>query len=200
MSFLLWQQGAQAIASQRRVLRAAEVPLCQDALALQQRLAALLQAEQQRLAEAERAAAAKGLAQGLAEGRAQAQAELASRLRQLGEQAQAECTRLHDELVPLALQVVHKLLGNFEPDVVLAGLARSALAEVLPAQPVTLWLHPTEADAVRERLAGQWPGEVRADPDAAPGTCRLETPLGSVDAALHTQLAQIERLAAAALA
>ena len=201
MSYLLWQRGGdRAIASGRRVLRAAEVPLCQDAMALQARLSALLQTEQQRLHEAQAQARAEGHAHGLAEGRAQAQAEAAARLLELTQQARRTREQLQADLVPLALQVMRKLVGQMAPDAVLAALATTALAEVLPSATVSLWVSPGEHAAVQARLAGQWPGEVRADPDAAAGTCRLETEFGSVDAALAVQLAQVERLAAAASA
>ncbi|EHR71423.1 type III secretion apparatus protein, HrpE/YscL family [Burkholderiales bacterium JOSHI_001] len=203
MSFLLWQRGGDmALASPRRVLRAHEVPLLQDAQALRARIQALHDEQAQRVAAAEQLGHAEGLAQGLAEGRQAAQDELAARLQALAEDSHRQHEALRQQVVPLALQVVHKLLGGFAPDAVLAALARTALDDLLPSPGLTLWVHPEQLDAVRTRLMhgpaeAPWPGELRADPNCAPDTCRLETDHGSVDASLSTQLEQLQRLAAA---
>jgi type III secretion system HrpE/YscL family protein len=204
MSFLLWQRGGDlALASPRRVLRAQEVPLLQDALALRDRLQALHDDQARRLAAAEQDGHAAGHEQGLAEGRQAARQELAERLLALNDDARRQHEQLRQQVVPLALQVVHKLLGGFAPDAVLAALARTAMDDLLPSPGLTLWVHPEQCEAVRSRLSGHtgepaWPGEVRADPSGAPGTCRLETDHGSVDASLPTQLDQLQRLAAQA--
>lgn len=204
MSFLLWQRAGLAtnvaIASPRRVLRAHEVPLLQDALAVRDRIQALHDEQAQHVAAAEQRGRVAGHEQGLAEGRLAAQAELATRLQALAEDAGRQHEQLRQQVVPLALQVVHKLLGGFAPDAVLVALARTALDDLLPSPGLTLWVHPEQLDAVRGRLMESpaepaWPGEVRADPSCAPDTCRLETDHGSVDASLSTQLEQLQRLA-----
>ena len=204
MSFLLWQRGGDmAVASPRRVLRAHEVPLLQDALALRDRVQALHDEQARRVAAAEQQGHATGHEQGLAEGRQAALQELTARLLALNEDACHQQEQLRQQVVPLALQVVHKLLGGFAPDAVLVALARTALDDLLPSPGLTLWVHPDQLDAVRGRLMGSpgeaaWPGEVRADPNCSPDTCRLETDHGSVDASLSTQLEQLQRLAAQA--
>jgi type III secretion system HrpE/YscL family protein len=201
MSFLLWQRGGDmAVASPRRVLRAHEVPLLQDALALRERMQVLHDEQAQRVATAEQRGHAAGHEQGWAEGRLAAQTELATRLQALADDAQRQHEQLRQQVVPLALQVVHKLLGGFAPDAVLVALARTALDDLLPSPGLTLWVHPDQLDAVRGRLMDSpgeaaWPGDVRADPHCAADTCRLETEHGSVDASLSTQLEQLQRLA-----
>lgn len=198
MSWLLWQaDGATRIASPRLVLRAAEVPVLQDAQRLCAELAELQRHEAQRIAAVLETARAEGQAQGLEEGRLAARDEVAATLRQLAQTAAQERERLRRDTGLLALQVVRKLLGRLAADEVLAALAETAAAEVVPAQPLVLAVHPDQAEAVRARLAArgvQAPEiEVRGDAACTPDGCRLETEHGCIDASLEAQLARLEQ-------
>lgn len=198
MSWLLWQaDGATRIASPRLVLRAAEVPVLQDAQRLCAELAELQRHEAQRIAAVLETARAEGQAQGLEEGRLAARDEVAATLQQLAQAAAQEGERLRRDTGVLALQVVRKLLGRLAADEVLAALAETAAAEVVPAQPLVLAVHPDQAEAVRARLAArgvQAPEiEVRGDAACAPDGCRLETEHGCIDASLEAQLARLEQ-------
>jgi flagellar biosynthesis/type III secretory pathway protein FliH len=105
-----------------------------------------------------------------------------------------ERARLRAELGTLALEVVRKLLGPFADDEVLAALAATAAADLMPLPALTLAVHPDHCDPVRERLLAATAGvewEVRADPSCPPATCRLETEHGSIDASLDAQLTRI---------
>lgn len=198
MSWLLWQaEGPARIASPRLVLRAAEVPVLQDAQRLCAELAELQRAEAQRIAAVLETARAEGQQQGLEDGRRAAREELSSALLQLGRAAERERDRLRRDTGALALQVVRKLLGRFAADEVLAALAQAAAAEVVPAQPLVLAVHPDRAGAVRARLAAldaAGPAmaiEVRGDAACAIDACRLETAHGAIDASLEGQLARL---------
>lgn len=199
-TFLMWHRsGDTRLASTRLVLRAAEVPVLQHANALRDTLEQRRDVQVQLIADAVAQARSEGHAQGLAEARAEAGERLAQTLLQLADAAAAEHARLRADTAALALQVVRKLLGSFAEDAVLAALAETAAAELLPGASLVLVVHPAQADAVRERLAQRdLPDglrfELRADPACAAETCRLETEHGSVDVALEAQLA---RLAAA---
>lgn len=199
MSFLLWQRaGERRIASPRLVMRAAEVPLLAQAQALRDALEGQHAEGEARIAAAAEAAREAGQSFGLEQGRQQAQQELAACVALLTQQAAQERERLRHEVGALALQVVRKLAGHIAPDELLFALADTAAREALPAPPVALVVHPDRVDAVRERMAhvapeaGALQVEVRGDAAAAPGTCRLETPYGSVDASLDAQLARLE--------
>jgi type III secretion system HrpE/YscL family protein len=202
MTFLLWQRGDTAIAASRRVLRAAEVPLLAEANQLRDALEALRNEQAQVIAAAAEAARAQGHAQGLEDGRQAARDEQAARLASMAQAAEAERSRLRSEIAVLALQVVRKLLGEFAGDEQLVALTATAAHELLPAQTLTLIVHPDHCEAVRARLArlategrGAVPAfEVRADPSCAPADCRIETEHGRIDASLE---AQLQRLAAA---
>lgn len=198
MSFLFWQRGGDArIASDRLVLRAAEVPLLQHALALRDTLERRRDEQVQAITDAIEAGRAEGRAAGFAEGRRAAAQELAETLARLASETQAERMRQRADTASLALQVVRKLLGSFADDAVLLALAATAAAELLPGPLPALIVHPDQADAVRARLAAAMPAdgapmfEVRADAQCAPDACRLETEHGSVDVALEAQLARL---------
>ena len=198
MSFLLWQRdGPARIGGGRLVLRAAEVPLLADAQALRDALTRL-HAEQEALVAAEGARGfQQGLEQGREAGRREAADTVAATLTALAQASAQERARLRGEVGALALQVVRKLLGQVAEDHVLAALAATAANDLLGTQPVALVVHPDLCQPVRDRLAALGEGgalrcEVRADPAAARGTCRLETEHGSVDAALEAQLARLE--------
>ncbi|NRF67256.1 hypothetical protein HLB44_09700 [Aquincola sp. S2] len=198
MSFLWWQRGGEArIACDRLVLRAAEVPLLQHALALRDTLERRRDEQVQAITDAIETGRAEGHAAGLAEGRRAAAQELADALVRVAGETQAERTRQRADTAALALQVVRKLLGAFADDAVLLALAATAAAELLPGALPALVVHPQQADALRARLADAAQGEgaplfeVRADPQCAPDGCRLETEHGSVDVALEAQLARL---------
>jgi len=198
MSFLLWQrEGEVRVASPRLVLRAAEVPLLQDAQQLRDAMQRRSAEQTQALDAANALARAEGHARGLEEGRRAAREELAAHLTALAHHSAADGQRLRGEVGVLALQVVRKLLGAFSSDERLAALAARAAADLLPARPVALIVHADTASAVRERLAQAFAGtavpiDVRGDADCAPDTCRLETEHGTVDVALEIQLAHLE--------
>ncbi|HJW10482.1 MAG TPA: FliH/SctL family protein, partial [Albitalea sp.] len=177
-----------------RVLRAAEVPLLNDAQALRDALERLHADAAQRLAAAADEAREQGRAQGRDEGLCEVRDELAATLTSLTQASAREREQLRGEIGTLALQVVRKLLGHFADDAVLLALADTAAADLLPAQQLTLVVHPEQCPALRERLGDDPRYALRADPACARDTCRIETEHGSVDASLA---AQLERLSLA---
>lgn len=200
MTFLMWQrEGDVRIASTRRVLRAAEVPLLAEAQQLRDRALELERTLDARVQAACDAARAEGLAQGLAEGRAAGREDIATQVSALALQAAQRHDALREQMAALALQVARKLIGSFATPEQLVALACTAARDVMPGQTLTLVVHPDACDGVRGRLAALAAGsasdapqfEVRADDACEPGTCRIETELGTVDASLDAQLARL---------
>lgn len=203
--FTLWHaQPGQAlgIASDRRVLRAAEVPPLLQAQALVDALQTLHATARAQADAACDAARAEGLRQGLAEAQARMQAQLDETLVAMTQAHEDARTRLQQSLATLALDVFAKLLGALPPGDWMARLAQQAARDLLPARTWRLVVHPTQVDGLRERLraldggdsAGLAAVEIVGEPDMAATGCRLLTEFGSADAGLDTQLA---RLAAA---
>ena len=203
MSFVLWQRGRDTgIASTRRVLRAAEVPLLADAQAVRDRLEALCTEQAQRVEAACEQARDRGHALGLEQGLQAARDEVAASLAALSRTAEQERLRLRGQLAALALQVARKLIGDLADDERLVALAETAARDMLPGSSLALVVHPSHADAVRARLAAmaRHAGEtgepvpdfeLRADPACASDSCRIETEFGSVDASLNAQLSRL---------
>ncbi len=201
MSFLLWQRDSDlAIASARLVLRADEVPQLLQAQQLRDELDALRRDQAARVEAACAAAHAEGLARGLEQGRRDARDELAAAITSITHTVAHERDRLRDDVAALALQVVRKLTGQGSVDARLAALAAVAAREMLPAQSLTLVVHPDRCEAVRAALAQRAAGavsesvpnfEVRGDERCAADDCRIETELGSADASLEAQLARL---------
>jgi flagellar biosynthesis/type III secretory pathway protein FliH len=190
--FMLWHRDPQArlgIASDRRVLRAAEVPPLQDAQQLLAALGELLDHERSRVDAACARAAAEGLRQGLAEAQDRSRAQVAEALAGLARAQEDERQRLQQAVAGLALEVFQKLLGQ----------AGQAARELLPARTWRLQVHPGQLAALRAALqavdpddkAGLASAEIVADAELAEGDCRLTTEFGSADAGLDTQVRRL---------
>ncbi|MGE0802438.1 MAG: FliH/SctL family protein [Lautropia sp.] len=203
MSYLFWQRDAHvAIASTRRVLRAAEVPALADAQALCGRLNALYAGESARVDAAARDAGARGHAEGVAAGARAARDDVVAALAELARATAASQAGIRREVAALALQVARRLVGALGEGERLVALAEQAARELVPTPTIRLTVHPQRADAVRACLAdatrdrpeAPLPFELDADPAVPLDACRLDNGLGTVDASLDVQLA---RLAAA---
>jgi len=202
MTYLLWQRtGDVRIASPRKVLRASEVPLLTDALALRQRVQALHDEQATAVDTARAEARAAGHAQGLEEGRRAARDDIAGSLNDLAVAASRRQHEMRAQVAALALEVVRKLMGRFAAPELLVALADTAAREMLPAQTWVLSVHPDRIDAVRAQLSAlaadpaneALPFELRADASCEPDACRIETELGSVDASLDAQLQRLSQ-------
>lgn len=202
--FMLWHRDPQArlgIASDRRVLRAAEVPALQEAEQLLGTLRALLEQERARVDAACEAARADGLRQGLAQAEAQSRAQVADALARLARAQDDERRRQQQAVAGLALEVFRKLLGELPADERLARLASQAARELLPARTWRLQVHPRQVGALRASLQAVDPddkaslasAEIVADADLAETDCRLVTEFGTADAGLSTQLERLAR-------
>lgn len=203
-AFMLWHRDADAragLVSDRRVLRAAEVPALQQAHELLDTLHTLLAQERARVDAACEQAHAEGLAQGLAQAREQSRAEVAEALARLARAHEQQRERLQQDVAGLALAVAEKLLGELPAQERLARLALQAARELLPARTWRLQVHPGQLPGLRAALqaadagdaAGLSGAELQADAELAETDCRLTTEFGSADAGLQTQVDRLAR-------
>jgi hypothetical protein len=118
------------IASTRRVLRAAEVPLLAEAQQLRDRGSSwnVAQARVQAASDAAR----PRFAQGLAEGRAAARDDIASQINALAAARSATARGAARADGRTALQVARKLIGSFATPDKLVGAGRTAARDVMP--------------------------------------------------------------------
>lgn len=202
--FMLWHRDPAArlgIASDRRVLRAAEVPALQEADQLLAELRELFEQEQARVDAACAQAREEGRRQGLALAEGQAREQLAVALTRLTRAHEEQGLRQQRDVARLALEVFQKLLGGMPADESLARLALQAARELLPARTWRLHVHPGQIDALRSALitldpdnkAGLAGAEIVADAELAEGDCRLTTEFGTADASLATQVQRLAR-------
>jgi len=202
--FMLWHRDPAArlgIVSDRRVLRAAEVPALQEADQLLADLRELFEQEQARVEAACAAAREEGRRQGLAQAEGEVREQLAVALTRLTRAHEEQGLRQQRDIARLALEVFQKLLGALPADEGLARLATQAARELLPARTWRLQVHPSRMAALRTVLravdpddkAGLSSAEIVADAELAEGDCRLVTEFGTADASLATQVDRLAR-------
>jgi len=159
-------------------------------LALQQEIAAAVEAArkqgfQQGVAQAN-SAAAKAISQ---ERQAVQQA-----LRDFAAQQKDYFRRIESEAVRLALSIARKVLhreAQMDP-LLLAGVVRVALDRMQAGTRVALRVSPTSASSWRENLAGSLSVEVVPDGAFQDSQCVLETTAGTTEISLDAQLSEIE--------
>jgi flagellar assembly protein FliH len=114
---------------------------------------------------------------------------------------QAWLTHWEKSAVHVAAAIARRLVRrelSHSPQIALA-LVREALELAAGSSHVRLHLNPADHEALRPQidallheLAGLGTAEVAADPQIAPGGCRVETRFGLIDQQLDAQLARIE--------
>lgn len=165
---------------------------------------ARLSLEADRMEARLREAHASGLREGEASGRSHAAAELQPLMERMGRsiaEIGALRARLRREaeqdLIRLSLAIARRILRRemaVDPDA-LRGLVRVALEKLESQEISRASVHPAQAAVVAACLQqlGTREVEVLPDPSCEPGTVRLETPRGCLDASVESQLQEIER-------
>jgi flagellar assembly protein FliH len=100
------------------------------------------------------------------------------------------------DMLQLALAIAHRILRrelSLDPEA-LHGLVLAALEKLEGQEIARLRVHPTQAAGIANLLRQNGTAvEVTPDPSLAPGAALFETPRGSLDASIETQLQEIER-------
>ena len=155
----------------------------------------------------------EGYTQGQQDGEAQIREEMQQTIAQAAKQAQKTLhdadiaaadyvQRSEEEIVSIAMAVVDKVLPQHFIDApqVILPLVKQALAKVKDQQQVVIHVPPASYDLVlmaRDEFRNLLTGanatlEIQTDEMLKPGDCVIETPNGSVDARLATQLELIK--------
>jgi len=177
-----------------RILRASEAKAWQDGYGLLE--SARREAEE--LRKAARQAYAAEYAQGYEEGRVAGSAEAARLVSETAVKIDRYLASIEGEVVNLALDVVRRILGEFDVAMLVGKAARQAIAELRRAKYIKISVHPGAVVAVREELSAVLGDaelgltvEIDADSRLAEGACILSTDTAIVDASLDVQLAAI---------
>lgn len=155
---------------------------------------------------ATRAAREQGLAEGIRAGEESYRAKL-TRLEALAETLRAERAeffeRIEPELVRLAVSIAEKIIGReleLNPDTVL-DVIRGAVRRLRDREMLRVSVHPRDVARVREAredlisaVDGVRKLEVVEDRRVDIGGCVIETPNGTLDARIRTQMDEIGRV------
>ena len=165
-------------------------------------------------AEARAAGHAEGFAAGHAEGEAAVREEMAELIRTTNAQAEKTLRDAHDamrdylmqaeeDIVSIAMTAVERILPQHFIDVpqMVLPILRDAILRVKDQKEVIVHVPPDSYDFVlmaRDELrglltAGDTNLTITSDEAMKPGDCLVETPNGSVDARLQTQIEQLKK-------
>lgn len=161
------------------VIRAPEARAMRDAAAI------MAQARREALAEH-----ARERQRGYDEGLHGAAATAARLVQDAALVIEAHRSERDQEVVTLALAIAHRILSGLPSDDVLAGIARTAIAEHRHDTRLAVRVSPDAAVALRLSLAASAATahvEVEADPALPPGGCALSHPRGRTNIGLLDQ-------------
>ncbi len=177
-----------------RILRADEVRIWQDGHAFVEQA----KAEAQKLNEAAKRAYASEYAQGYKDGKAQGEADAARLVADTSAKVDRYLAGLEAEVAGLALDVVRRVLGQFDVGTLVARAARQAISEVRRAKYLKFRVHPQTVSRLRDELSDILQDsdlgmslEIDADDTLAPGACILSTDMAVIDASVEAQLEAI---------
>ncbi|MER9999013.1 type III secretion system stator protein SctL [Mesorhizobium sp. M0051] len=177
-----------------RILRAAEVRALQDGHAFLDEA----RRDAQQLRDAARRAYAAEYAQGYEDGKAQGDADATRLISETAVKVDHYFGGLEAEVISLALDVVRRMLGEFDVSTLVAKAARQAVIEIRRAKYLKVRVHPASVDRVRDELDAVlresdlgMTVEIDADDALATGACIVSTDFAVVDATIDAQLQAI---------
>lgn len=150
------------------------------------------------LAEAQRVQAAER-ARGYAEGKAAGAKEASILVVETAARVDRYLASLESQLAGLTMEIMRRVLQDFDDAELAARAASTALADLREAKSITVHVHPTAEKEVRKTLADMLislddappPITIEADPKLSPSGCVLSTEFAVVDASVEAQLQAI---------
>ncbi|TIQ01386.1 MAG: HrpE/YscL family type III secretion apparatus protein [Mesorhizobium sp.] len=174
-----------------RILRAAEARAWQDGHAFLDEA----RRDAQQLRDAARRAYAAEYAQGYEDGKAQGDADAARLVSETAVKVDRYLGGLEAEITGLALDVVRRVLGEFDASMLVAKAAAQAVTEIRRAKYLKVRVHPLSVNRVRDELDAAlresdlgMTVEIDADDTLATGACILLTDIAVIDAGIEAQL------------
>lgn len=159
-----------------------------------------LEHAENRITEAKKQAFEEGRTQGEQQARAEVGPvleKLSASIVQLAELKPDLRRRAERDVVRLALLIAKRVLHRevTVDDEALTAIAHVAFARLSRAESYRVKVNPRFVNAIRAALPVNQGSrvEIEADPSCAPGTLIINTPEGSVDASIDTQLEEIGR-------
>jgi flagellar assembly protein FliH len=195
----LWQSDDVELASALSKLGAEKERLRQESLAMEAEAAALVAAAQERVAQIEKDAFAKGFAEGKAESLIQEKAKLAqvdTLLVAIEQDRQGLYAQYEADILLLIKAMVDRVLFHevtINPQAIEVCL-QTALAYVVENSSIVIRLHGQDLERLKqaamerpEILTGYKKIELTEDPSLALGGCILDTGFGEIDVSLESR-------------
>lgn len=174
-----------------RVIRAAEAEAWQSGYAFLD----AAKRESTRLRDAARLAYANNAAQGYQDGKAEGDAEAARLVNETVVKVDRYLASLDKDVVDLALDIVRRVLGEFDVSALVGKAAARAISDIRRAKYLRVTVHPSAAAAVqaemRDRVGDNSLGiniEIITDSSLSPAACIVSTDIAVIDASIEAQL------------
>ncbi len=125
--------------------------------------------------------------------------ETASHLLRLTQEQRQITQSLQESAATLAIEIVRRIAGECDPLDWMISQARTAAAELVDVPAVTLKVHASRVQGIKQQLQAQEQTIIKSVSgvdDVPLDFCQLETPAGNIDVDLETQLQRIGELLA----
>jgi flagellar assembly protein FliH len=130
------------------------------------------------------------------EAKAEVELSLAAKITEAAALRQRQLERASDDIIKLAQAMAERVIGeslNLDPQR-LMSMAQRCINEARGANRVLLLVHPADATRLAQQIEGLGVSvevRVQPDPELQTGDLRIETDVGSLDARVGTQLANL---------
>lgn len=138
--------------------------------------------------------------EGLAAGRAEARTELLGAITAMQATLQDWVLQTEPQLVAMVLRCVREVVKDTDPESLVRGSIGRALSEMTTATEIRIKVHEShltelraEVDELAQKYALECSLRVESSPALKPGDCIVESPLGTVDLRLETQLKFVDQ-------
>ncbi|WP_157793080.1 HrpE/YscL family type III secretion apparatus protein [Bordetella genomosp. 8] len=153
-----------------------------------------------RLAEQAREAYRRERDRGHAEGLQAARVEQAAAMLSVAQQTTDYLRRIERDMADLVVTSVRRIVGDFDATDRALTVVRGGLAVLRRQKNVLLRMHTDDAAVVRQHMQAllvRFPGvdylDVVSDDRLPSGTCRMETPIGTIETSVDKQLDVLQR-------
>lgn len=146
-----------------------------------------------------------GISQGYEEGRQQVEDAYRQALQVLTnaeEHRRQALESISGEIITLGMSIAEKIIYaklNTD-DAVIARIAANTLKTVVSPRHISIHAHPKDADELIkqkkfliDQLIEEVPVKIQKDAELPPGSCLIETDVGTVDASVTTQLKELKK-------
>ena len=137
----------------------------------------------------------KARSEGLAQGRDEGLEQAAALLAQTSAKVDHYLAGLESSMADLALNIVRQVLEPMDSSELLLGCTRKALVAFRDSQALTLYVAPTELEALVKRIEPDLAARLSLEADASvePGQARLSSAIASVELGVEAQLRAIRQ-------